>query len=100
MEKKAYLTLVSAEQKLKILGFQRVQCDIVRVDRRVNHLCLLLLQLDDSTFNRVLDAKTRDDHGSGLSNSVDTISRLPLSGWVPPTIGIHCQHMLYEFKLP
>jgi hypothetical protein len=78
-------SLVAAEKELEVLGRQRLHGGVIRVDRRVDHVRLFLLEEDHAALHRVLDAETGDDAGTRLADSVASICRLPLGGWVPPS---------------
>jgi hypothetical protein len=78
--------LRTTEEKLHVLGGERFHGLVVRVDSGVNHVSLLLLNQHHSTFDRILDTQAGDRAGPGLSNAMASISRLPLSSWIPPSI--------------
>ena len=79
-------TLVASEEELEVLGSQGLHRSVVRVDGRVDHVCLLLLEENHATLDGILNAKTCDDARTCLANAVATIGRLPLSSRVPPPV--------------
>lgn len=78
--------LVASEEELEVLGSQGLHGSVVRVDRRVDHIRLLLLEENHAAFDRVLDTETCDDARTRLANAMATIGRLPLSSRVPPPV--------------
>ena len=70
---------------MEVLRGKRLHGGVIRVDGRVDHVGLLLLQQDHTALDRVLDAETSDDTGARLPDTVASIGRLPLGGWVPPS---------------
>lgn len=51
----------------------------------MNHVRLLLLDENHAAFHRVLDAEPGDDAWPSLTDTMTSISRLPLGSGVPPT---------------
>ena len=78
--------LSTTEQKLHILRRQTLHSTLIRVDSRIDHIRLLLLQQDHSTLNRILNTQSCDRARTGLSNTMTTISGLPFSSRVPPSV--------------
>lgn len=79
-------TLRATEQELHVLRRQLLHRRLVLVDGSVDHVGLLLLQHNHARLNRVFDAKACDDTRALLTDAVATISGLPLSGRVPPSV--------------
>lgn len=71
--------LVTPEKELQILWAQSVHSGVVRVDRRVNHVCLLLLKQYHAALYRILDTETSDTTGASLADAMASIRRLPFS---------------------
>lgn len=78
--------LRATEQELHVLRRQLFHRRLVFVDGAVDHVGLFLLQHDHARLNRVFDAKACDDTRTLLPDAVATISGLPLSGRVPPSV--------------
>lgn len=82
------------EQELHILWAQLLHGDGIIVDSPVDHVRLLLLQEDHTRLDRVFNAKSRDDTGALLSDTVAAVGGLPFCGRIPPSVDvslIHCR---------
>jgi len=77
-------SLSTSEQELQVLGAETIHSNFIVVDRPSNHSGLLLLQRNHTRLYAVLDTQTGDDTGSLLSDTVASISGLPLGGGIPP----------------
>jgi hypothetical protein len=78
--------LGTTEQELHILWGQTLHCRIVSVDSGVDHVCLLLLEQHHTRLDRILNAQSSDRARASLSDTMATISTLPLCRRIPPRI--------------
>lgn len=59
---------------------------LVLVDGASDEVRLLFLQLNDSGFDRILDAQTGDDTWTLLADAVTPIGTLPFGSGIPPSL--------------
>jgi hypothetical protein len=76
----------AAEQELEVFWAQAVHGNLVVVDCTSNHSSFLLLQRHHTRLDTILNTETGDHTGSLLTNAMASISGLPFSSRIPPSV--------------